>query len=601
MVGNAVYGFRAVVHLAALVTLVGCATTAQPVVSQEYPGSLVLPEAGDVWPGPETFTIGNAIAPINYWMTAWTVNDMIKMAGFERDIGDPRPSPMWMPVVEGQWSRELIDLVDTDEEGWLRSMVLTDGRRAGAYASIIMGGSEIPGTFPAGDYALTYDGTGEIEVDGAEIVDAAPGRMTVRYDGNGTVILYITETDPAGTGDYIRNITMMRPDAVPGERFNRTYIDYLRPYSVIRPLHFVGDQLTYGTEITWAERKPEDYSHWGGALGAPYEVAIDLANESASALWLNIPIAVDDAFVRELARLTHERLDDSRRLYIEYGNELWNFSFPYELGRRYVLQRAQERWPGVLGSTRAYADGDPVHENMMIFSYQGARTAEIARIFEEEWGSERNRLVVVLAGQIGGSSPFWAPSRDLLDCPVYVGEEGAPPCAEAADAFAVAPYVGEYPGEVEFDRSSPEAFIAGAIDYVRGEGRFGENAAEPGLRYQIRSDVALAAEYDLPLIAYEGGQHFVGSRFTRDVVSTHPMMRELYDALFTVWQQEGGGLFVHYAGIIPRGQSEPGEEPGYFESENFGIKELQRQSRAEAPKWDAVLEEMVEAGQLLRR
>jgi hypothetical protein len=76
------------------------------------------------------------------------------------------------------------------------------------------------------------------------------------------------------------------------------------------------------------------------------------------------------------------------------------------------------------------------------------------------------------------------------------------------------------------------------------------------------------------------------------------MMRELYDALFSVWQEEGGGLFVHYAGIIPRGRSEPGEEPNYFQSENFGIKELQRQSRADAPKWDAVLEEMVEAGQL---
>ena len=105
----------------------------------------------------------------------------------------------------------------------------------------------------------------------------------------------------------------------------------------------------------------------------------------------------------------------------------------------------------------------------------------------------------------------------------------------------------------------------------------------------------------MPLVAYEGGQHFIGSSFTRDVISDHPRMRELYDALFEVWQEEGGGLFVHFAGIIPRGRNEPGEEPTYFQSENFGIKELQTQTRAQAPKWDEVLNTMVEIGQIERR
>jgi hypothetical protein len=75
-------------------------------------------------------------------------------------------------------------------------------------------------------------------------------------------------------------------------------------------------------------------------------------------------------------------------------------------------------------------------------------------------------------------------------------------------------------------------------------------------------------------------------------------MGDLYRALFHVWQEEGGGLFVHYAGIIPRGRNEPGTEPGYYESENFGIKEYQTQTRTEAPKWDAVLELMQRIGQL---
>jgi hypothetical protein len=204
----------------------------------------------------------------------------------------------------------------------------------------------------------------------------------------------------------------------------------------------------------------------------------------------------------------------------------------------------------------------------------------------------------VLAGQIGGSHPLWPQSRDLLGCPVAVGEEGVEPCGSQVDAFAVAPYVGESEGEVEFNRSSPEAFLEDAITYVRGEGQWSETAPEQGLRYAIRNDRALADEFGLPLIAYEGGQHFVGSRFTRDVVNEHPMLRDLYDALFAVWQEEGGGLFVHLHGVIPRGQNEPGEEPTYFQSENFGIKELQTLSRAEAPKWDSVLTWMERVGQI---
>ncbi|NBB90328.1 MAG: hypothetical protein GVY23_03865 [Spirochaetes bacterium] len=573
-------------------------TSVNPASGGPYPGDLTLPERNDPWPGPETFRIGNAVSAINYWMTAWMLNDVFKMAGFEAEIGDTDQSKLWVPVIEGQWRMEDRDLVRTDELGWATSMELSNGRRAERLATVVMGGAELPGQFPAGRYTVTWDGAGRLSADGVRRAEEGENELVYEYDGSSTVILYIEETDPRGTGDYVRNISMLRPDAVAGETFNPVYLDYLKPFSVIRPLHFLGDQLTYGPPIAWEDRKPHGYSHWGGAMGAPYEVAVDLANESVSDLWLNIPIGADDHYVRELAELTLERLDSNRRLYLELGNELWNFAFPYQMGRDRALEYARRRWPGVLGTVRPYSDGDPVHENMMIYSWQGVRTLEVGAIFREVWGDEADRLVTVLAGQIGGSHPYWAPSRDLLGCPVAVAEEGVEPCGFGVDAFAVAPYVGEAEGEIEFDRSAPEAFLGEAVSYVRGRGEWGAEAAEPGLRYAVRNDRALAEEYDLPLVAYEGGHHFVGSSYTRDVIAVHPMMRELYDALFSVWQEEGGGLFVHLHGVIPRGQNEPGTEPGYFESENFGIKELQTQTRVEAPKWDAVLRRMEMIGQL---
>lgn len=561
----------------------------------DYPGSLVLPQPGQVWPGPETFRIGNAIAPINYWMTAWIVNDVMKMAGFEQEIGDTGPSAMWTPVVAGEWRTDLIDQVPMDEQGWVTAMELPDGTRVDRYSTIVMGDGGRPPAFPAGTYRLTWEGEGELRFDGATIASQSPGETLLDYDGHQMLFVHILEINPENP---IRDIRLLRPDAAEDERFHHAYLDYLRPFSVIRPLHFFGEQLSYGDHAVWDERKLPGYSHWGGSWGAPYEVAIDLANQSASDLWLNIPIAANDDYVGNLAQLLLEELQPQRKLYLEYGNELWNWSFPYAIGREHVLRWAEERWPDVLGTVQSYSDGDPVSEIMMIYSYQGIRTLEISRIFHEVWGDQSDRLVVVLAGQVGASQPFWDPSRQLLDCPVAVGEEGIPACGTQVDAFAIAPYISEEEGVTEFDRSSPEAFLSDAIAYVRGEGEWSQSAEEPGLRYAIRSDRALAEEYGLPLITYEGGQHFIGSAYTRDVISNHPMMRDLYDALFEVWQEEGGGLFVHFAGIIPRGQNEPGTEPSYFQSENFGIKEYQTQSRAEAPKWDEVLSTMEEIGQV---
>ncbi|MFW6336250.1 MAG: hypothetical protein ACOC3G_03895 [Phycisphaeraceae bacterium] len=55
-------------------------------------------------------------------------------------------------------------------------------------------------------------------------------------------------------------------------------------------------------------------------------------------------------------------------------------------------------------------------------------------------------------------------------------------------------------------------------------------------------------------------------------------------------------MFAHFAGIIPRGPNDPGIEPGDFESEHFGLKELQTRGWEDAAKWDTVLDEMEQTG-----
>ena len=562
-------------------------------------------------PDPATYAIGNAVAPINNWMNAWTLNDLIKTTGFGTD-DQSAVSHMWVPSIGGQWNMDQHNLIVKDSAGWPTQMTLSDGTHPEGLSFITtLLGSETEGAYVSGNYDFYYEGEGIMVITGAEVTSEEDGHWVLNYPGSGAVFIEIADTDPNAKGDYLRNMRLMRPDAVEGERFSRDY----QPFAVMRPLHMLGDELVYpfpdadGTYSftqgagAWDKRKPVSHSHWGGAMGAPYEVIVDLANQSQTDLWLNIPTSADDEYVRNLAQLMLDTLDPERVLYLELGNEFWNWSYPYAIGRNYALEQAQARWPGVYGQSTSWSE-DAVSESMMVHSWQAARTLEIGAVFDDVWGDQAERLALVLAGQSGGSTPEWNINELILGAPVYVNEENATPPGLLVDAFAVAPYVSdpyqiaEEEGENGFDRSSAAAFLAEAIEYVNGTGRFGEDAEEPGLRYYVRSDKAMADSYNLPLVAYEGGQHFLGSLFTRDVVALHDDNYELYQTYFDMWQEEGGGLFVHLHGIIPRGQSEEGVEPGFFESEHFGVKETQQQTEADAPRYRALMDEMRGTGQL---
>ncbi len=77
---------------------------------------------------------------------------------------------------------------------------------------------------------------------------------------------------------------------------------------------------------------------------------------------------------------------------------------PYDLSRQYALDRARERWPGVEGTVTEYSGGEEVHETIMLYSWQGARTAKMAEIFRGAFVSESDRVAETIAytrGQVG--------------------------------------------------------------------------------------------------------------------------------------------------------------------------------------------------------
>ena len=80
--------------------------------------------------------------------------------------------------------------------------------------------------FRPGTYRVLWEGEGVLSVEGpSQVLEVGAGEITFEYDGTSEVFLSILETDPAGIGAYIHNIQVLRPGAVPGERFTQIYLD----------------------------------------------------------------------------------------------------------------------------------------------------------------------------------------------------------------------------------------------------------------------------------------------------------------------------------------------------------------------------------------
>jgi len=62
----------------------------------------------------------------------------------------------------------------------------------------------------------------------------------------------------------------------------------------------------------------------GRQRGISWEDQIDICNALNIDMWINIPVLVDDDYVRNLAALIKERLKPSLNVNVEIGNELWN-------------------------------------------------------------------------------------------------------------------------------------------------------------------------------------------------------------------------------------------------------------------------------------
>ena len=422
----------------------------------------------------------------------------------------------------------------------------------------------------AGSYRLTFEGNGIVEVAGRP-TNVRYGRNEVTFDftpGEGWLEVRIQRTDRAGTGDYVRNIKVIKEEHAgayaSGEIFNPYWLERLQGFAALRFMDWMNTNNS--RQQLWRDRpRPGDFS-WT-VDGAPVEIMLRLANRLDADPWFTLPHMADDDYARRFATMVRDGMEPGRRAYLEYSNEVWNWQFQQAA---WANEQAQKRWNSSDSWLQFYA----------------ARAIEIAAVWTEVFGDgAADRLVRVISSQTG----WLGLEHQVLEAPLWREEEtGRPRPAELFDAYAITGYFGHSLG-VEDNVAMVQGWIADSLRAAREEAsrlgltgkehedylqahRFDEATARAWdelldglvtgnpvdsvgdvLNRLIPYHADIARENGLDLIVYEGGTHVVGigpmvdnddlNAFFQHL-NYSPEMGLLYQELLAGWIAQSDGIFA---------------------------------------------------------
>ncbi|HEX8545643.1 MAG TPA: hypothetical protein VF691_01700, partial [Cytophagaceae bacterium] len=304
-----------------------------------------------------------------------------------------------------------------------------------------------------------------------------------------------------------------------------------------------GGNLAEGT--IWAQDKsnganennlPGQNGASGRMRGSPWETQIDLCNYLNLDMWINLPVLVDDDYVRNLALLLKQRLKPTLNVNVEIGNELWNFSFPF-MSSRYLIQtlgweykygtpEQKKIFGGTLCPGCGLTDTARGTNEYQGLNFEAGRRWVARRLKEhaesfatvfgwrEQGGEVGTKIRMVLAGQFYGShGNGWNIGPGIEFLQKAYGED-AP--SKYLYAVAVAPYFGP---SASPEKETKDAFINMSVEDVDKrtnlsiDSYFQEFSTTPKtsdskLVYQgnfLEGLFAKAKMFGLKLFSYEGG------------------------------------------------------------------------------------------------
>jgi hypothetical protein len=301
-------------------------------------------------------------------------------------------------------------------------------------------------------------------------------------------------------------------------------IQDLAPYHVLRFMDWNLTNTSNNDEARWDTRlKKTDDQRDSVAL----EWQIDLCNRSKTDCWITVPHETEPEYWTQLAKLVHDTLDPSLRIYVEWSNEVWNSAFPQ---RAYAQSKGNAL--GLPGSDKAAS----------FYVYQSVRVFEA---FEAVFGKDSPRVVKVLTGQAEYSGPCETHVAALADPKIN-------PNGTHASAYAIAPY--------------PKGDSVASLESSADE-----------IQQWVNDNATCSAKASLPLISYEGGTDSFGKDNGQAcrTLQRDPGMREVYGRfLDAMHDAKLLGPFMQYT----------------HSGDCWGLKVSTGDAPASSPKYQALLD-----------
>lgn len=388
--------------------------------------------------------------------------------------------------------------------------------------------------YPTGEYLLRWKGDADVDL------IAEPTAHTLTDSGFDGTYNWATYDVAVNTNDGIkvrvmnmnasdpaRDVGLFPPYAgtTTSDTFRAAFKSDMSQHKLLRFLDW--GATNNSTQEDWSDRISPLNTYWGDEI--PYEIMIQLANETDSDPWFCIPHLATDDYVESLAELILSNLDSDRKVYIEYSNEVWNFAFTQAVYANTTL----------VTNYSAIYPTEPLTANWCFCA--GLRAGEMFDIFRSVLPS--SRVVAVVAGQAGYSFPL---TRFLQGSAKATG-------TQKADVAAVAPYFA-------LDTAVQDALYADYLtDTVDEAALFDDvDAYIDDFFSFVQDNKDVADSYSMPLIAYEGGQHFRSrTAYENDAgyvqlladLQQHARMGLAYERLLDGWYALGGLTFVQYNDI----------------------------------------------------
>jgi hypothetical protein len=481
----------------------------------------------------ETIVKSNSMLGINLE----EVNDYTVSYPFVDHFKISRP---WIAQNDETWDTE--ENLSVDENGWIKSLPKAEDNKQYTFAGTILFTADEHNM--QGDYIVFYEGEGNVSYSLGATKEAslsAHGRDIVHLAADAPFYLKIIKTNP---DNYIRNIKIIKEEdesIYKTEQFSKSFLKKLEGFSNIRFLNWT--QTNSNSQKFWSDRPKELDATYGTDEGIPYEIIMDLVNDTNKNIWINIPTQATDNYVKQLAITLSNGLNENAEVYVEYSNEVWNAMFSqYD----YAKEKSQD-------------DFDSGDEFADALNWYGKHSSKLCEIFKNNF-TNNSKVKCVM----GSQNNDWV-SEQVLSCPLWT--EGS--CSENMEILAIAPYFGIYLGLEENNQTvlnwTTEA--DGGLNKLFEELEHGglvnnsdesENPKDGALNESfafMTANKVIADKYNVKLMAYEGGQHLVGvgSVVENETISNlfitankDPRMGTMYTKYLNGWRDNIGNLFNLY-------------------------------------------------------